>query len=79
MSTTLAWLREIVAAKLQLEPEDVPIDRPVQREVGLDSVDLISLLAQVQETFPHISILDLPEAGDFTLEAFAEMIDSASA
>ena len=46
-------LRSLVAAKLKLPPENVPMDAPIVAELGLDSIEVIQFMLEVEEVFPE--------------------------
>jgi acyl carrier protein len=63
-------LREILAPYLIVEKEHITLatsvrrpDDPYSRDVGIDSLDLIEVVMNVEDEF-HVSLLDFEEADD---------------
>ena len=48
-------LQEIIGLKLGVEPSEVPVDRPLL-ELGLDSLDVIRAVTEIEEAFPPVRI-----------------------
>jgi acyl carrier protein len=74
-SPTEAKLQEIVAAKLKISPDHVPLDQSLLQDLGLDSFDLVEVVLEIEHRFPFITLMD-KSADEFqTLRDVAAYID----
>lgn len=75
MTPTESKLQEIVAAKLKLKPEQVSLDKSFIEDIGLDSFDLMTILIEIEEMFPPISLAAEEAQTLKTLKEVAAYID----
>jgi acyl carrier protein len=74
-SPTEAILQEIVAAKLKIRADNVPLDESLLQDLGLDSFDLVEVVLEIELRFPSVSLMD-KSADEFqTLRDVADYID----
>jgi acyl carrier protein len=71
-------LRSMIAAKLKIPPEDVPMDVPIVAELGLDSIEVIKFLLEVEERFPPFSFADTSQSDLKTLRELARRLEAVS-
>ena len=77
MSTpTEQKLQAIVAPKLKLLPEQVPLDQSLVEDLSLDSFDIMEVILEIEETFAPVSIADKSAEELMTLRDVAHHIDS---
>ncbi len=77
MSTpTEQKLQAIVAPKLKLLPEQVPLDQSLVEDLSLDSFDIMEVILEIEETFAPVSIADKSAEELMTLRDVAHYIDS---
>lgn len=72
-SGTLKRLQKMVARKLKVPPDEVPVDRPLL-DLDLDSMTVVQLVTDIEEEF-HPVRLELTEEAFTTLEELAAYID----
>ena len=75
ITDTERQVRAIVARKLNMEPDQVPLGESLLEGLGLDSFSIMTLVLEIEESFPSVNlsdqaILELP-----TLSALAAYID----
>ena len=75
MTPTESKLQEIVAAKLKMKPEQVPLDKSFIEDIGLDSFDLMTIMIEIEEMFPPISLAAEEAQTLKTLKEVAAYID----
>jgi len=75
MTATESKLQEIVAAKLKVKPDQVPLDKSFVEDIGLDSFDLMSIIIEIEETFPPVSLAADEAQTLKTLQEVAAYID----
>jgi acyl carrier protein len=68
-------LQTIVAYKLQMAPEKVPLDQSLLEDLGLDSFDLMAVILEVEESFKPVSFADKSAQDLRTLREVAAYID----
>ncbi len=68
-------LQAIVAAKLQVKPEQVPLDESLLEDLGLDSFDVISVVVEIEQRFPPVTLSDKSAEKLRTLRDVASYID----
>lgn len=68
-------LQAIVAPKLRLNPEQVPLDRSLLEELSLDSFDIMSVILEIEEAFAPITIADTAAEALMTLREVGLYID----
>lgn len=71
-------LRSMIAAKLKILPENVPMDVPIIAELGLDSIEVIQFLLEVEEQFPSFSFADPAQSDLKTLRELARRLEEVS-
>ncbi len=68
-------LQSIVAAKLQVTPDQVPLDASLMDDLSLDSFDLMAVILEIEEDFAPITISDKSAEELRTLREVADYID----
>ena len=68
-------LREIVAEKLKLAADQVPLDQSLLDDLGLDSFDLMSVVLEFEQVFAPVSLSDKSAEELKTLREVAAYID----
>ena len=68
-------LQTLAAARLQLDPDQVPLDRSFRADLGLDSFDFMGLILEIEEAFAPASLSDESAAGLTTLGEVAAYLD----
>jgi len=68
-------LQAIVAAKLQVEPEQVPLDQSLFEELGLDSFDAVTVVVEIEQRFPSVNLSEKSAEKLRTLRDVAAYID----
>ena len=69
-------LQAIVAPRLKLLPELVPLDQSLVEDLSLDSFDIMEVILEIEETFAPVSIADRSAEELMTLRDVAQYIDS---
>ncbi len=69
-------LQQIVAPKLRCAPEEVPLDKPLLKELELDSFDLMEVVLQIENAFSSVIISDRSAEELSTLREIATYIDT---
>jgi len=75
ITDTEGQVRAIVARKLNMDPDQIPLGESLLEGLGLDSFSIMTLVLEIEEAFPSINlsdeaILELP-----TLRDLAAFID----
>ena len=68
-------LQRIVAAKLKIEPERVPLDRSLTDDLGLDSFDVMGVILEIEEAFAPAVLSDEAAQELKTLREVAAYLD----
>ena len=68
-------LQSIVAAKLQVAPDQVPLDASLMDDLSLDSFDLMSVILEIEEEFAPVTVSDKSADELRTLREVAAYID----
>lgn len=68
-------LQSIVATRLKISPEEVPLDKSLIEDMGLDSFDMMAVILEIEETFAPVSIADKSAEEMVTLREVACYID----
>ena len=68
-------LQSIVAAKLQVAPDQVPLDASLIDGLSLDSFDLMAVILEIEEEFAPVTISDKSAEELRTLREVAAYID----
>ena len=75
ITNTEQKLRAIVAPKLRVPPEQVPLDKSLLEELNLDSFDLMTVILEIEEAFAPVTISDKSAEELLTLRELATYID----
>jgi acyl carrier protein len=67
-------LRELVAVRLRVDPARIPMDVPIVAGLGLDSMDVMQFLLDVEERFPPFDLSDAEAGGVRTLRELAACV-----
>lgn len=62
----------IVAAKMKVPPEQVPLDEPIIGGLGLDSYEAMEVVLDIESAYDHVS---LTEADARELTTLRQVID----
>ena len=76
--TTEARVCAIVATKLQLPPEQVPLDEPIMDGLGLDSFDAMEVVLDIEAAYDHLSLTDADAREITTLREVIDYIDRSA-
>jgi acyl carrier protein len=68
-------LQAIVAPKLRVAPEQVPLDKSLLEDLNLDSFDLMTVILEIEEAFTPVTISDKSAGELLTLRELAAYID----
>lgn len=68
-------LQAIVAPKLKVPPEQVPLDQSLFEDLSLDSFDMMAVILEIEETFAPVTIADKSAEELMTLHEVAVYID----
>lgn len=68
-------LQTLVAAKLKVDPAQVPLDQSFLHDLGLDSFDVMAIIVEIEQAFPSVSLSDDGAQGLKTLREVGEYID----
>jgi acyl carrier protein len=74
-TSTALKLQAIVAPRLKLLPEQVPLDQSLVEDLSLDSFDVMEVILEIEETFAPVSIADKSAGELMTLREVAQYID----
>lgn len=72
-------LQALAAAKLKVDPAQVPLDQFFLDDLGLDSFDVMAIIVEIEQAFPSVSLSDDAAQGLKTLQEVAEYIDGKKA
>ena len=68
-------LQALAAAKLKIDPAQVPLDQSFLDDLGLDSFDVMAIIVEIEQAFPSVSLSDDAAQGLKTLREVGEYID----
>ncbi len=68
-------LQAIVAPKLRIPPEQVPLDKSLLEDLSLDSFDIMTVILEIEEAFAPVTISDKSAEELLTLGEVADYID----
>lgn len=68
-------LQRLVAARLKIEPERVPLDQSLIDDLGLDSFDLMGVILEIEEAFTPATLSDEAAQELKTLRQVAAYLD----
>ena len=75
MTPTELKLQTLVAAKLKIDPDHVPLDLALSDDLGLDSFDVMAIILEIEQAFPPVSLSDEAAQNLKTLRELAGYID----
>ncbi len=75
ITSTERKLQAIVAPKLRVSPEQVPLDKSLIEDLNLDSFDLMTAILEIEEAFAPVTISDKSAEELLTLRDLAAYID----
>ena len=68
-------LQAIVAPKLRILPEQVPLDQSLFEELSLDSFDMMEVILEIEESFAPVTIAEKSAEELMTLRDVAIYIE----
>ncbi len=68
-------LQRLVAARLMVEPERVPLDQSLTDDLGLDSFDVMGVILEIEEAFTPATLSDEAAQELKTLRQVAAYLD----
>jgi acyl carrier protein len=68
-------LQRLVAARLKVEPERVPLDQSLTDDLGLDSFDVMGVILEIEEAFTPATLSDEAAQELKTLRQVAAYLD----
>jgi acyl carrier protein len=71
-------LRSLVASRLKINPSSVPLHVPIIAELGLDSMEVMQFLLDVEERFPKFRFTDHSASDLRTLRELARRLAEIS-
>ena len=74
-TSTEQKLQSIVAAKLQVSPEQVSLDASLMDDLSLDSFDLMAVILEIEQDFAPVTVSDKSAEELRTLREVAVYID----
>ena len=74
-TSTERRLQAIVAPKLDIDPDQVPLDQSLLDDLGLDSFTIMSVILEIEEAFAPVTLSDTPLEELLTLRDVAAYID----
>jgi acyl carrier protein len=75
MTSTELKLQALVAERLKVDPANVPLDRSLMDDLGLDSFDVMEVVLEIETVFPPATLSDERAQGLKTLREVAAYID----
>jgi len=75
MTPTERKLQSLVAERLKIDPADVPLDRSLMDDLGLDSFDVMDVVLEIETAFPPVTLSDEKAQALRTLREMAAYID----
>ncbi len=76
ITSTERTLQTIVARRLKVAPEEVPLDRSLLEDIGLDSLTLMTTMLDIEDVFAPVILSDKSFEELRTLHDIAAYIDS---
>lgn len=68
-------LQAIAASRLQVTPEEVPLDQSLLDDLGLDSFDVVAVILEIEQAFAPVSLADKSAQELRTLREVAAYVD----
>jgi acyl carrier protein len=68
-------LRGLVAERLRIDPAEVPMDVPIVAELGLESIEVMQFLLDVEDRFSPLNLTDAEFAQPRTLRELVECVE----
>ena len=75
ITPTEQQIQELIAGRLKIPADEVPVDRDLLEEIGLDSFDLMDAVLEIEELFPPVSLSDKDAEELRTIRDLATFID----
>jgi acyl carrier protein len=72
-------LQDLVGERLRMPPDEVPLDKSLLEDLGLDSLTIVTILVEVDEVFAPVSVSDQSFEDLRTLREIAAFIDREQA
>jgi acyl carrier protein len=72
-------LRALVAERLRIDPSEVPMDVPIVAELGLESIEVMQFLLDVEDRFPPLNLTDAEFAQPRTLRELVVCVERFTA
>ncbi len=70
-------LQQVVSQKLKIDPSEVPLDRGLMEDLGLDSLDVVEVILEIEQHFQPVAIWGQSSAEELTtLREVASYIDN---
>lgn len=69
-------LQVMVAKRLEVDPAQVDLDKPLLGDLGLDSFDLVGVVLEIEQAFKPVSVASKSAEEIRTLRELAAYIDS---
>lgn len=81
ITDTERQVRAIVARKLNMDPDQIPLGESLLEGLGLDSFSIMTLVLEIEEAFPSANlsdqaILELPTLRDVAAFIDRELVDT---
>jgi len=64
-------LQEMIGPKIGFAPAEVPLDSDLMNELGLDSMDVVSVITEIEEVFAPVTLREQDAAKIKTLRQLA--------
>jgi acyl carrier protein len=69
------FLRSLIADRLKVAADSVPLDASIVEELGLESIEVMQFLLEIEERYPDFSFTD-PKVSDLqTLRDLAQHLE----
>ena len=75
LTPTEQKLQAIAASRLQVTPEEVPLDQSLLDDLGLDSFDVVAVILEIEQAFAPVSLADKSAQELRTLREVAAYVD----
>jgi acyl carrier protein len=71
-------VRSLVAQRLKIDPSNVPMDVPIVAELGLESIEVMQFLLDIEDHFPPFCLTDSTASELRTLHELVENVERAT-